>query len=59
MEVYNRYGQWIWESTDPDIGWDGRMRNQEAPSAVYAVRLTLDFEDGTHLETSKYVTLVR
>lgn len=59
MEVYNRYGQWIWESTDPDIGWDGRMRNQEAPSAVYAVRLTLDFEDGTLLETSKYVTLVR
>ena len=59
MEVYNRYGQWIWESHDVAEGWDGRMRNGAAPSAVYAVKLTLDFEDGTHLETSKHVTLVR
>ena len=59
MEVYNRYGQWVWESNDVAEGWDGSMRDRPAPSAVYAVKLTLDFEDGTHLETSKHVTLVR
>lgn len=59
MRVYNRWGEQVWISLDPEEGWDGHQRDKSAPSGVYAVQLTLDFADGTHLETMRHVTLVR
>jgi gliding motility-associated-like protein len=27
MKIFNRYGQLVYETTDPAINWDGRYRN--------------------------------
>jgi gliding motility-associated-like protein len=35
MEVYNRWGQRIFTSNDPEVGWDGRVNNNAAPVDVY------------------------
>ncbi len=59
MTVYNRWGELVWQSNDPANGWDGQWRNRPAPSAVYAVKLILDFQDGTRIKAMQHVTLVR
>ncbi len=37
MSVYNRWGQLVFETHDPDINWDGREMNstKEVPDGVY------------------------
>lgn len=40
MIVYNRWGQEVYRSVDPLLGWDGRFRGQEAQTGVYAYFIT-------------------
>lgn len=35
LSVYNRWGEQIFSSSNPDIQWDGRHKEQEAPQDVY------------------------
>ena len=35
MEVYNRWGQKVFESADPNARWDGTVDGKDAPSDVY------------------------
>jgi gliding motility-associated-like protein len=37
MTIYNRWGQVMFETTDPDIRWDGKsqMNGKQVPSGVY------------------------
>jgi gliding motility-associated-like protein len=40
MTIFNRWGQQVFRSVDPLIGWDGRFRGQEAQTGVYAYFIT-------------------
>jgi gliding motility-associated-like protein len=35
MQIYNRWGQLVFESTDPNARWDGRYNGEDQPSDVY------------------------
>jgi gliding motility-associated-like protein len=37
MKIFNRYGQLVYETSDPAINWDGKYRNSDSkvPSGVY------------------------
>lgn len=35
FQVYNRYGERVFESRDVNIGWDGTYQNRIAPDGVY------------------------
>lgn len=35
LTIYNRWGERIFQSTDPNIGWDGTFHGQAAPNGVY------------------------
>lgn len=35
LEIYNRYGQNIYTSTDPAKGWDGTFKNEAQPAGAY------------------------
>ena len=35
LEIYNRFGQLVFASEDPDAGWDGNFKGQEAPAGAY------------------------
>ncbi|SEW30677.1 DUF7948 domain-containing protein [Chitinophaga arvensicola] len=59
LKIFNRWGQLIFESSDPQIGWDGRFKGEVQPMDVYAYIVNLEFTDGTKGNRSGSVTLLR
>jgi len=59
MFIYNRWGEKVFESTDPDIGWDGKNNAKSLPSDVYVYILELRFPDGSVEVLKGDVTLLR
>lgn len=59
MKVFDRWGEKVFESFDPGIGWNGsyRGRVQEPGSFVYLVDAT--FNDGYTTHSKGTVTLIR
>jgi gliding motility-associated-like protein len=47
ISIFNRWGQKVFESTDPDYGWDGMFNGTMAPTGVYTYisRFTHDYGD--------------
>jgi PKD repeat protein len=47
MMIYSRWGNRIFESNDPDIGWDGYMSDGRlAGEGVYFYKVLITYEDG-------------
>lgn len=57
--VFSRWGQLVYNNTDPENGWDGKINGTDAASDVYIYRLTYICGDGAPLEVSGTVTLLR
>jgi len=59
--VYNRRGQIVWTTTNPDEVWNGKYLNQyeDCPSGVYVYRVrTKDVNNKKHEETGD-ITIIR
>jgi gliding motility-associated-like protein len=39
LTVYNRWGELIWESNDPNVQWDGTFENHLVPNGIYVYKL--------------------
>ena len=59
LKVYNRFGQLVFETTDINIGWDGKFRGQDQPIDTYACILYATCIDGSVKTVKKNVTLLR
>ncbi|MFY0254681.1 PKD domain-containing protein [Chitinophaga sp. 30R24] len=59
LKIYNRWGQLVFESSDPNIGWDGRYKGNIQPMDAYAYVVNIQFTDGTKASRSGSVTLLR
>jgi len=61
MLIFNRHGEVVFETKDPQKGWNGSFRNAEyyCPSGVYAVRYSVDFGDNNIQEGFVTVVLIR
>ena len=61
FRVYNRYGQLVFESTDPgeNYGWDGNFKGEPEAPATFAYILEYTLVDGTRGSMNGNVTLVR
>ena len=35
LQVYNRWGEVVWESQDPDAGWDGTFKGKKCQTGIY------------------------
>jgi gliding motility-associated-like protein len=57
--IYNRWGQLVFQSDDPYIGWDGTYRGTLQPMDVYAYTLEAEYSDGTHATKKGDITLIR
>ena len=57
--VYNRYGGKIFETNDPNTGWDGRIGGKVAQQGGYAYHIRFTAADGTAVERQGIVLLVR
>jgi gliding motility-associated-like protein len=61
MTIWNRWGERIFESTDPTRGWNGRKFNQGEPSpdGVYVVLVTFTGPRGEPFSLQGFATLIR
>lgn len=46
MQIFDRWGNLVFKSDDPDIEWDGRIRGQKASNGVYVYWFTFTNELG-------------
>jgi gliding motility-associated-like protein len=59
MEIYNRWGQKVFSSTEPNARWDGQINGQPAASDVYVYVIFWREGDGALKFSKGEVTLLR
>ena len=59
MQIFNRWGELIYESNQLEIGWDGYYHGQMAKQDVYVYKLKLTFENGEQTTKVGDVLLLR
>lgn len=57
--IYNRWGQKVFESNSPSIGWDGKYKGVLQPMDVYAYTLEVTFTDGKTVRKTGDITLLK
>ena len=45
IQIFNRWGQLIYETNDPEKGWDGRLNGEYVPAGAYVYYLKFDNVD--------------
>jgi gliding motility-associated-like protein len=59
FKIYNRWGQMVFQSNSPNIGWDGMYKGALQPMDVYGYTLEAEFYDGTRASRKGDITLIR
>lgn len=59
MQIYNRFGNLIFESRDVNIGWDGYYRGKLCPIDTYVWQVKIRFNDYYKKIEGGSVTLIR
>ena len=58
-DIYNRWGQKVFEGTSVKRGWDGTFKGKLQPMDVYTYTLDVIFSDGKKLKKTGDITLLR
>jgi gliding motility-associated-like protein len=59
LQVYNRWGEKVFETSDPALGWDGTWRGVACEAAVFTYMLNATLLDGTEISKKGNVSLVK
>ena len=59
FQIFDRWGEMVFESTDIQIGWDGNFRERPMQSGNYVYKLSMQWYDDTIYNASGSLTLVR
>lgn len=59
MLVFNRWGELLFESVNPDVGWDGYYQGRLCAQDVYIYRITLEYENGKTITRTGDINLLR
>ncbi len=59
FEIYSRWGEKVFSSTNPDNGWDGTWRGQNCESGVFTYVMTGQMNDGTAIKMQGNISLIR
>jgi gliding motility-associated-like protein len=57
--IYNRWGEKVFETTDPQVCWDGNFKEKPLNPGVFAYKLVVTLLDGSTIIESGNLTLVR
>ena len=58
LSIFNIWGEMIFNSTDPMVGWDGYVNGLLAPQNTYVWKASARFSDGRRLIQSGDFTLI-
>jgi gliding motility-associated-like protein len=59
MTIFNRYGQMIYKTTNPNVGWDGTFKNKDQPGDIYVWQINLTNLDDERIYAKGTVMLLR
>ena len=60
LEIYNRWGEIIWESHDPDASWDGTYNGEIVKDGTYIWKIrAFDRENDNKYEFNGFVNVIR
>lgn len=59
LQIFNRWGELIFESTDINVGWDGYYRGKICPQDVYVWKAFLKLNNGKIYNKTGDVTLLQ
>jgi gliding motility-associated-like protein len=59
MRIFDRWGNYIYQTTDANASWDGTYRDKPADIGVYAYYVVIKFINGNIIERKGDVLLVR
>jgi gliding motility-associated-like protein len=59
MKIYNRWGELIFESNDPNTFWDGTFKGENAAAGAYAYTMNLTLINGSTMDLKGSVVLMR
>lgn len=59
FSVYNRWGEQIFSTAEPGVGWNGFFQGKLCKQDVYVWKVAAVFLDGTSVEQAGDVTLIR
>lgn len=59
LQIFNKWGQMIFRSVDPETGWDGTLNGEVQPVGAYVYLIKCRTPEGQNLEKRGTVTLIR
>jgi gliding motility-associated-like protein len=59
MKVYNRFGQLIFRTTNPRVGWNGKLNGMPQPEGAYVWQISLTSLDGVQQSSKGTLLLLR
>lgn len=64
LEIFDRWGNQIFSRNSfspnqPDLGWDGKLNNRNAPNGIYVVLVEVEFVNNTTQTIQSQVLLMR
>ena len=59
MIIYNKWGEAIFSSTDPNVGWDGTIRGERAPEGNYIYKVEIKDSTGKPFVKTGALLLLR
>lgn len=59
IQIYNRWGQVVYQSNDKESGWNGKYNDKDCPEAVYVYKLKFKNNLNKGIENSGRVVIIR
>jgi gliding motility-associated-like protein len=59
LDIYNRFGQRVFYTTDRSKGWNGKLKNLEQPTGIFVYILRVETLDGRPLVKKGSFALIR
>ena len=59
VRVYNRWGQLVFETDTPTLGWDGRFEGTDSPTGIYIYQVVFKGYNLKEIRKTGTVMLIR
>ena len=59
LQIYNRWGNLVFETDDLDFKWDGTQRGEDSPQGAYVVKYELTGFNGSIISDTEIIYLLR